>query len=124
VFSPRYRFNSATTREIGGIYFIFACHKRIITRLGRKRGVARYNFMRHYAQYEACMVEGVAVMARDATHEMRLEDLTDAEIERIEGALFCMGGPPAVIGAALVARATTGAPRQTRPEPRYKARAA
>lgn len=53
-------------------------------------------------------------MARDANLDVRLEDLTDEEIERIEGALFCMGGPPAAIGAALLARATTGVVRRKR----------
>lgn len=48
-------------------------------------------------------------MARDTHQDVRLHDLTDEEIERIEGALFCMGGPPAAIGPALLARATTGA---------------
>jgi len=62
------------------------------------------------------------MMARDTTQDVRLEDLTDAEIERIEGALFCMGGPPDAIGAALLARATTGASRAT-PRP-LRARAA
>lgn len=46
-------------------------------------------------------------MAKDTGHETRLEDLTDAEIERIEGAVFCLGGPPQALSAWLLVRAST-----------------
>lgn len=45
-------------------------------------------------------------MAKDAPHEMRLSDLTDAEIERIEALVFCMGGPPEELTAALLWKAS------------------
>lgn len=57
-------------------------------------------------------------MARDTAEDVKLEDLTDAEIERIEGAIFCAGGPPAALGAALVARATGAAARGPGPQRR------
>jgi hypothetical protein len=54
-------------------------------------------------------------MAKDTGHETRLEDLTDAEIERIEGAVFCLGGPPPVLSALLMMRASTCRPTAGRP---------
>ena len=48
------------------------------------------------------------MMARDTAEDVKLDDLTDAEIERIEALLFCAGGPPPALGAALLARATGG----------------
>ena len=45
-------------------------------------------------------------MAKDAPQEMRLCDLTDAEIERIEALVFCMGGPPQELSAALLWKAS------------------
>ena len=44
-------------------------------------------------------------MAKDASYGVRLEDLSDCEIERIEGAVFCAGGPPEALSALLVHRA-------------------
>lgn len=49
-------------------------------------------------------------MAKDTGHETRLEDLTDAEVERIEGAVFCLGGPPQTLSAAQLIRASTCKP--------------
>jgi len=45
-------------------------------------------------------------MAKDASHEVRLEDLSDSEIERIEGAVFCAGGPPEALSPLLALRAS------------------
>ncbi|MGF1658474.1 MAG: hypothetical protein ACFCUS_03540 [Rubrimonas sp.] len=45
-------------------------------------------------------------MAKDAPQEMRLGDLTDDEIERIEAFVFCMGGPPDELTAALLWKAS------------------
>ena len=56
-------------------------------------------------------VTGVGVMAKDAALDMRLEDLSDAEIERIEAMVFCMGGPPCSLTTVLVSRACS--PRGT-----------
>lgn len=44
-------------------------------------------------------------MAKDVAHPMRLEDLSEAEIERIESIVFCCGGPPPALSEALVWRA-------------------
>jgi hypothetical protein len=44
-------------------------------------------------------------MAKDASHDVRLDDLSDPEIERIEGAVFCAGGPPEALTRLLVLRA-------------------
>ena len=52
-------------------------------------------------------------MAKDAPHAMRLDDLSEAEIGRIEAMVFGMGGPPDTIGPALLWRA---AGRTTPPE--------
>jgi hypothetical protein len=49
-------------------------------------------------------------MAKDTGHETRLEDLTDAEVERIEGAVFCLGGPPQILSASQLMRASTCKP--------------
>jgi hypothetical protein len=48
-------------------------------------------------------------MAKDTGQEIRLEDLSADEIERIEGMLFCLGGPPEHLTQRLLARA--GEPR-------------
>lgn len=45
-------------------------------------------------------------MAKDVAQPMRLEDLSDGEIARIEAALFCAGGPPRQISEALLWRAS------------------
>ncbi len=45
-------------------------------------------------------------MARDGRQAERLEDLSDAEIERIEGVVFCAGGPPRELARALLERAS------------------
>lgn len=45
-------------------------------------------------------------MAKDWPLEMRLTDLTDEEIERIEGEVFCAGGPPEELTRLLVWRAS------------------
>ena len=45
-------------------------------------------------------------MAKDVTQGLRLDDLSDAEIERIEGVLFCAGGPPDALTRALMFRAS------------------
>jgi hypothetical protein len=45
-------------------------------------------------------------MAKDAPQGVRLEDLSDAEIERIEGQVFCYGGPNATMTPALLWRAS------------------
>jgi hypothetical protein len=59
---------------------------------------------------------GVASMAKDVMQGLRLDDLTDAEIERIEGELFCAGGPPEALTPALLFRASlTQAPPRGRP---------
>lgn len=49
---------------------------------------------------------GVGVMAKDAAPDMRLDDLSDAEIERIEAMVFCVGGPPCALSTAHLARAS------------------
>ena len=46
-------------------------------------------------------------MARDTSADLSLSDLSDAEIERIEAMIFCMGGPPPVVSAFLLERAAT-----------------
>jgi hypothetical protein len=45
-------------------------------------------------------------MAKDAPQALRLEDLSDAEIERIEGLVFCYGGPNAAMTPGLLWRAS------------------
>jgi hypothetical protein len=46
-------------------------------------------------------------MAKDTVSEgTRLEDLSDAEIERIEAVVFCLGGPPAVLRTRQCLRAS------------------
>lgn len=40
----------------------------------------------------------------------RLEDLSDEEVERIEGAVFCLGGPPLALTTALLVRAGLSKP--------------
>ncbi len=45
-------------------------------------------------------------MAKDAPQDMRLCDLTDEEIERIEAHMFCSGGPPDGLTTALYWRAS------------------
>jgi hypothetical protein len=45
----------------------------------------------------------------DTTRYQDLSGMTDAEIERLEGRLFCAGGPPA--RRTLAATATDAAPR-------------
>jgi hypothetical protein len=45
-------------------------------------------------------------MAKDAPQEMRLEDLSDAEIERIEGIVFAYGGPAAALTPSMIWRAS------------------
>lgn len=52
----------------------------------------------------AAMMES-NTMARDGSTHLSLDDLSDAEIERIEATIFCMGGPPASVSAALLERA-------------------
>lgn len=47
-------------------------------------------------------------MAKDTAHEVRLEDLTAEEIERIEAFVFCLGGPPEALTTRLMARACQG----------------
>jgi hypothetical protein len=51
-------------------------------------------------------------MAKDAPQDLRPDDLSNEEIERIEGMLFCMGGPPECLSAMMVWRASlrTSAP--------------
>lgn len=44
-------------------------------------------------------------MAKDAAREARLEELTDEEIERIEGVAFCAGGPPRALEERIADRA-------------------
>lgn len=44
-------------------------------------------------------------MARDGRCDGTLDQLSDAEIARIEGAVFCAGGPPETLTLALLARA-------------------
>lgn len=48
-------------------------------------------------------------MAKDTAHPPRLEELSDAEIARLEGQLFCYGGPPKALCGRLAAKAA-GAP--------------
>ena len=45
-------------------------------------------------------------MPKDVPSDCRLEDLTDEEVERIEGELFCMGGPPIALTRTLIWRAS------------------
>lgn len=45
-------------------------------------------------------------MAKDAPQDMRLDDLSDREIERIEALVFCLGGPPDELSPALLWRAS------------------
>lgn len=54
-------------------------------------------------------------MAKDTAHEPRVDELTDQEIERIEGALFCLGGPPRVLTAALLQRSSAVARKAVGP---------
>ncbi len=55
-------------------------------------------------------------MAKDAMQGLRLDDLSDAEIERIEGEVFCAGGPPEALTRALMIRASlTKAPKRKPP---------
>ncbi len=54
-------------------------------------------------------------MAKDTAEYLSLDELTDAEIARIEALLFCAGGPPHVIGGALAARATGAHPTPAAP---------
>ncbi len=44
-------------------------------------------------------------MAKDVSRETSLDDLTDAEIERIEAMVFCAGGPPAELTPCVLSRA-------------------
>ncbi|MFN3613839.1 MAG: hypothetical protein ACK4WC_04690 [Rubrimonas sp.] len=44
-------------------------------------------------------------MARDTSQPPSLDELSDAEIERIEAALFVYGGPPERLTPALAMRA-------------------
>lgn len=48
---------------------------------------------------------GVEEMAKDVSRETTLDDLTDAEIERIEAIVFCAGGPPAELTPCILTRA-------------------
>jgi hypothetical protein len=48
---------------------------------------------------------GVEVMAKDVSRETSLDDLTDAEIERIEAMVFCAGGPPTELTPCVLTRA-------------------
>jgi hypothetical protein len=57
-------------------------------------------------------------MAKDEAPQGRLEDLSDAEIERIEGAVFCCGGPPEALPRRLVSRACAGRVEAGRTTPR------
>jgi hypothetical protein len=55
-------------------------------------------------------------MAKDAMQGLRLDDLSDAEIERIEGEVFCAGGPPEALTRTLMIRASlTKAPKRRPP---------
>ena len=49
-------------------------------------------------------------MAKDTAQEIRLEDLSAREIERIEGVLFCLGGPPDHLTAQMLTRASSPRP--------------
>jgi hypothetical protein len=49
-------------------------------------------------------------MAKDAPQGMRLDDLSEQEIERIEALVFCMGGPPGELTASVLWRASLSAP--------------
>jgi hypothetical protein len=50
-------------------------------------------------------------MAKDTAQTgLHLEDLSDEEVERIEGALFCVGGPPVDVPTALYLRAGVAHP--------------
>ena len=51
-----------------------------------------------------------AIMAKDEGPQGRLDDLSDAEIERIEGAVFCCGGPPRALPGRLLSRACGATP--------------
>lgn len=51
-------------------------------------------------------------MAKDAAQPPRLEELSDAEIERIGGSLFCLGGPPTVLSGRLAERASDASRRK------------
>ena len=44
-------------------------------------------------------------MAKDEAPRGKLAELSDAEIERIEAAVFCCGGPPEALPRQLVNRA-------------------
>jgi hypothetical protein len=46
-------------------------------------------------------------MAKDTAQEIRLEDLSEQEIERIEAFVFCLGGPPEDLTPRLLARASS-----------------
>lgn len=61
-------------------------------------------------------------MAKDAPQGMRLEDLGEREIERIEALVFCMGGPPAELSAAALWRASLSAPPPVTGARRYASR--
>lgn len=45
-------------------------------------------------------------MARDSAQPTRVADLSDAEIKRIEAALFCAGGPPKALTPRLAEKAS------------------
>jgi hypothetical protein len=59
---------------------------------------------------------GGSVMAKDFNRDCGLDDLTEAEIERIEALVFCAGGPPLSLDRAIILRASlTAAPPRNRP---------
>lgn len=45
-------------------------------------------------------------MPKDWPQEMRLDDLTDEEIERIEADAFCAGGPPETLTKRMILHAS------------------
>jgi hypothetical protein len=45
-------------------------------------------------------------MAKDVLQGLTLDDLSDAEIERIESMVFCMGGPATEMTRAIALRAS------------------
>lgn len=54
-------------------------------------------------------------MARDTSQPPSLDELSDAEIERIEATLFVYGGPPERLTPAQAMRAQGAAARAAQP---------
>jgi hypothetical protein len=52
-----------------------------------------------------CVME-LRPMAKDSGQPPQVADLSDAEIKRIEAALFCAGGPPKALTPRLAERAS------------------